>query len=141
MTRIYFYYDEEGDYLEINIGKYSNGPLDDLGNGIFERIDEKESAVGINIVGFISKIKKQNEIRLPFLMNSDISISYDEEGDFLEIFLGKNTKCIATEIEPGIFIRKDEKSNELKSIEILNFKKITKNLEDIKINLPMEIVS
>ena len=32
------YYDEEGDFLELNIGEYTEGHFKNLGNGIFERI-------------------------------------------------------------------------------------------------------
>ena len=35
------YYDKEGDLLEIRIGKPTIGYFKDLGNDIFERIDEK----------------------------------------------------------------------------------------------------
>ena len=61
-------------------------------------------------------------------------VHYDDEGDFLEIFIGKPTKCYATEIKPGIFLRRDEKTNDVKSIGILGFKKRSK---DVK--LPLEI--
>lgn len=35
------YYDEEGDFLELNIGNYTEGSFKNLGDGIFERIDKK----------------------------------------------------------------------------------------------------
>ncbi len=66
-------------------------------------------------------------------------VHYDEEADFLEITAGKPSKCYAIEIEPGIFLRKDEKTNIVKSIGILNFKKRSKNFKDIKMNLPVEV--
>ncbi len=141
MTKLFVYYDEEGDYLEINIGGYSYGSFEEIEEGILECIHEKDKIIGIMIIGFNNKIRNLKEIKLPFFMKSHLTIYYDEESDFLEIFIGKPTKSIATEIEPGIFIRKDEKTNELKSIEILGFKKRTKNLEDIEINLPIEVVS
>ena len=68
-----------------------------------------------------------------------MSLYYDEEGDFLEIIIGKPTKCYAEEMDNGIFIRKDEKTNEVKSIGILSFKARTKNLQDIQVELPLEI--
>ncbi len=55
--------------------------------------------------------------------NNTYEIYYDEFGDFLEVFFGESTKCYTEEPEQGIFIRKDEKTNEIKSIGILSFKK------------------
>ena len=72
-------------------------------------------------------------------MEGEMRIYYDEEGDFLEISIGKPTKCVAEEVEPGIFLRKDEKTNEVKSIGIVSFKKRSKDLKDIKLDLPVEI--
>jgi len=50
-------------------------------------------------------------------------IYYDEEADFLEVYFGYPTESKAEEIEEGIFIRRDKDTNEVKSIEILAFKK------------------
>ena len=72
-------------------------------------------------------------------MEKQMRIYYDEEGDFLEISIGKPTKCYAEEVQPGIFLRKDEKSNEVKSIGIVSFKKRSKDMKDIKLDLPVEI--
>lgn len=72
-------------------------------------------------------------------MKEQMRVHYDVEGDFLEISVGKPTKCYATEIEPGVFIRKDEKTDKVKSISILGFKKRSEDLQDIKLNLPFNI--
>ena len=66
-------------------------------------------------------------------------VYYDKEGDFLEISIGKPSKCIASELGNGIFFRKDEKSEEVKSIGILGFKKRSKGLKDIKLDIPVEV--
>lgn len=63
-------------------------------------------------------------------------IHYDKKGDFLEISIGKPTRCYADEVEPGIFVRRDEQTHEIRSIGILGFKKRTKSLRDIKLELP-----
>ena len=68
-----------------------------------------------------------------------MNLYYDEEGDFLEISIGKPTECYAEEVEPGVFIRIDEKTKETKSIGILGFKKRSKDLKDIKLHLPIEV--
>ena len=70
-------------------------------------------------------------------------IYYDKEADFLEVFLGEPSECIASEVEKGIFVRKDIKTNKVKSIGILNFKKradiLNKVLLQLKINIPLDI--
>ena len=76
--------------------------------------------------------------------NSTYEIYYDELGDFLEIFFSEPTKCYTEEPEQGIFIRKDQKTDEIKSIGIISFKKRgTKILNELllKINkkLPIQI--
>ena len=39
--KLNLYYDEEGDFLEFNIGKYTEGYFENTGKGIFRRIDNK----------------------------------------------------------------------------------------------------
>lgn len=58
-----------------------------------------------------------------------MKIHYDERGDFLEIGIGKPSKCYAEEIKSGVFLRIDEKSKEVKSIGIFSFKKRTNGLK------------
>ena len=65
-------------------------------------------------------------------------IYYDEERDFLEISVGEPTECYAEEIEPGIYLRVDQKTGEAKSIGILDFKKRA-HLKDIEFNLPINL--
>lgn len=71
------------------------------------------------------------------------NIYYDEESDFLEVLFGEPSECYAEEIEPGIFIRKDEKTGEIKSIGILSFRKRTeilkKLLNEKGLELPLDI--
>ena len=64
---------------------------------------------------------------------------YDEEGDFLEIAAGSPSECYATEVEPGVFLRRDEKTDEVKSIGILGFKKRSKDVKGIDLVLPVGI--
>ena len=72
-------------------------------------------------------------------MKGPMNVYYDEKGDFLEISIGKPAKCYAEEVEPGIFLRKDEKTKEVRSISIISFKKRSKDMKDIKLDLPVEI--
>jgi hypothetical protein len=70
-------------------------------------------------------------------------IHYDETADFLEVFFGDPTKCIAEEVEEGIFVRRDRETNEIKSIEILSFKKRAQILKEVlqrfNLRVPLEI--
>ena len=72
-------------------------------------------------------------------MKEYLRVYYDEEGDFLEISAGKPARCYATEVEPGVFLRKDEKTEEVKSIGILGFKKRSKPLKEIELDLPIRV--
>ena len=76
-------------------------------------------------------------------INHIYNIYYDEEGDFLEITIGEQTECSADEIDKGVFVRKDEKTGEVKSIGILSFKKRAQNIKEflqkVNIKLPIKI--
>lgn len=140
---MYIYFDEEGDYLEVNIGNFSECYFNDIEEGISEIMDEKNGKIiGFAILNFKERTKALNDLKisLPNLSKSgEINLYFDEEGDFLEISIGNPAKCYAVEVEPGIFIRKNEKTEEVKSIGILNFKERTKGLNDLKISLPSKI--
>ena len=63
------YYDEEGDFLEINLGKMAKGFFREIGDGIAERIDEKTGRItGIAILSFNKRMKKEKNVNisLPF---------------------------------------------------------------------------
>ena len=72
-------------------------------------------------------------------MKGPMRVYYDEEGDFLEISVGKPSKCYASELGQGVFLRIDEKTEEVKSVGILDFKKRTKELKDIKLDITVEV--
>ncbi len=76
--------------------------------------------------------------------NETFEAYYDEEGDFLEVSISLPPKTeYSEEIEPGIFITRNEETNEITSIGILGFKKraniLKKILSQINIKLPIEI--
>ena len=64
-------------------------------------------------------------------MEQIYQINYDEVADFLEVFVGSSSKCVAEEVEPGIVVRRDEYSGEIKSIGIFSFKKRAVALAEI----------
>lgn len=75
--------------------------------------------------------------------NNTYDIYYDQEADFLEILFGEPSKCSTEEIEEGVFIRRDEKTNNIKSIGILSFKKraeiLKATLQKVNVDFPLEI--
>ena len=72
-------------------------------------------------------------------MKGQMQLYYDEEGDFLEISIGKFTKGYFKDIGEGIAERIDEKTGKVTGIAILSFKKRTQELKDLKINLPVNL--
>ena len=72
-------------------------------------------------------------------MKGKLSICYDEEGDYLELFTKIKRPSYGEDIDSGITIFKDEETGEVIGIGILNFKKKTNDLNQIELNLPFEI--
>ena len=63
--KLNLYYDEEGDFLELHIGDYTDGHFRNLGKGVFERIDKKTKKVtGIAIMGFKKRTEGLKDIRV-----------------------------------------------------------------------------
>lgn len=59
------YYDEEGDFLEINIGEFTKSYCRDIDEGVFERIDEETGQViGIGILSFKKRTEKLKPIKV-----------------------------------------------------------------------------
>ncbi|MFH1072172.1 MAG: hypothetical protein V1743_01965 [Nanoarchaeota archaeon] len=59
------YYDKEGDYLEIHMGKYADGYFKNLGKGVFLRVDNKtKKTTGVAIMGFKKRTDGLKEARV-----------------------------------------------------------------------------
>ena len=68
------YYDIEGDFLEINIGKYTRGYFKDVGEGIAERIDEKTGQItGVAILGFRKKTQQMHDVKIDLPIQLEIT--------------------------------------------------------------------
>ena len=52
-----------------------------------------------------------------------LDVYYDEEGDYLEIVIGKPTPCTMESIGNDIFQRIENKTGKVKGFAIVNFKK------------------
>ena len=72
-------------------------------------------------------------------MKGQMQIYYDEEGDFLEINIGKYTKGYFKDVDNGILERIDEKTGKVTGLSILSFKKRTQKSKDLKLNLPVKL--
>ncbi len=63
--KLNLYYDEEGDFLEINVGDYTDGLFENLGKGVFQRVDKKTGKVsGIAVMGFKKRTQDLKELNL-----------------------------------------------------------------------------
>ena len=71
-------------------------------------------------------------------MDNEMTIYYDEEGDFLEIKSGDISNCYMDNIGNGIFKIIDKSTGEIKGIAIHSFKAKSKSLDEIRINLPFK---
>jgi hypothetical protein len=69
-------------------------------------------------------------------MQNQMNIYYDEEGDFLELTSGDISNCYFNNIDNGIFEIVDKTTKIIKGFVVHNFKKKTKDLEEIKLTLP-----
>lgn len=72
-------------------------------------------------------------------MEGKMSIYYDEEGDYLEISIEGSSPTYGEEIGDDITLLKKESNNEVVGLGILNFRKRTKNLDEIKLDLPFKV--
>ena len=68
-----------------------------------------------------------------------LNIHYDEEGDFLELRIGKATKSYFEDLGNDVFERKDEETGEIRGFAIFNFKKRAEKQMDIDVSLPVEV--
>lgn len=74
-------------------------------------------------------------------MKGNMRIYYDEEGDYLNIFIGSPRPNYGEDLTPGVTVFKDEETDEVVGIGILNFRKKAKTLRDIELKLPFKITS
>lgn len=71
-------------------------------------------------------------------MKGKMRVYYDDEADYLEIRIGDPTPNYGEELSDDITLFKDEKTEEIVGIGIINFKSKT-NLNNLEINLPLDI--
>jgi len=71
-------------------------------------------------------------------MKGKMRVYYDEEGDYLEIRIGESTENYGEDVNNDITIFKDERTDEVVGIGILNFKEKA-NLNNLEVDLPIDI--
>ena len=129
--KLWIYYDEEGDFLEVNIGSYSNGYFNDLGNDVSESINEKTGKLDALAIHSFKKLKK--------VKHNKIEIYYNDKKDLFEIFFDEPLNYYSEDLGSGIIARFDKKTNEIVGMAMLNFTEKTRSMEDIEIDLPVKI--
>ncbi len=68
MGKMKVWYDQEGDFLEI-IFRDTKGYMRDLGDDIFERIDERGKVIGFAIFNFSKRDRHAVEVPLEFSLS------------------------------------------------------------------------
>ncbi|MFQ5531690.1 MAG: DUF2283 domain-containing protein [Candidatus Nanoarchaeia archaeon] len=72
-------------------------------------------------------------------MEGEMRIYYDEEGDYLTIFIGDSKPNYGEDIAEDVTLFKDNETNEVIGIGILNFRERAKSLKDIELKLPFKV--
>ena len=72
-------------------------------------------------------------------MAKNMKMHYDEEADYLEIFVGEPREDYGEHISKDIVIFKYENNDQLYGLGIFNFKKRASDLKDVLSKLPVSI--
>ena len=60
-----FFYDDEGDVLDISIGKPRKAKSEEIGNDIIVRKDKRGKVVGFTILNFEKRSEKEKGFNIP----------------------------------------------------------------------------
>lgn len=72
MEKMRFFYDEEGDVLDISIGKPKKAKSEEIGNDIVRK-DRKGKVVGFTILNFEKRSEKEKGFNIPVEAKFEIS--------------------------------------------------------------------
>ena len=72
-------------------------------------------------------------------MKGKMNIYYDDEADYLEIFIGEPGANYGEEVESGITLFKDEKTNEVVGLGIFSFRRRAGKLQDFLEGIASEL--
>ncbi|MBS3054375.1 MAG: DUF2283 domain-containing protein [Candidatus Aenigmarchaeota archaeon] len=65
MEKMRFFYDDEGDVLDISIGKPRKAKSEEIGNDIIVRKDKRGKVVGFTILNFEKRSEKEKGFNIP----------------------------------------------------------------------------
>ena len=68
-----------------------------------------------------------------------MKIYYDEISDYLEIFIENPRPDYGEEVADGVTLFRDQETGEVFGVGVIGFKKRAKNLQEIKLDLPLDI--
>jgi len=72
--KMQIHYNKEGDFLEIRVGNPTTGYFNDLGNDVFERIDEKTGKIkGLAIFNFKKRTNHLKDITVSLPMKIELT--------------------------------------------------------------------
>ncbi|MBI2136030.1 hypothetical protein HYU06_03095 [Candidatus Woesearchaeota archaeon] len=72
--KLNIYYDEEGDFLELHAGEYKDNSFKNIGDGVFEIIDNKTQGItGIAIHGFKKRTQGLKDIKLTLPLKIELT--------------------------------------------------------------------
>lgn len=72
MGELNVWFDEEGDFLEVVSGD-KKGFFKDLGNGVFERVDEKGNTIGFALLNIKKRSKEKLEVPFDIKFKKKVS--------------------------------------------------------------------
>lgn len=75
------------------------------------------------------------------MKDNKIIVRYDEEGDYLEIYLGKIKEGYFREIKDKCFERIDKKTGKVVGYAVFNFTKRKEKSVDLEFAIPKEILA
>ncbi|MEK6839936.1 MAG: hypothetical protein AABX72_03270 [Nanoarchaeota archaeon] len=131
---IHLWYDQEGDFFEIGIGKPSPDYAEEIKPGIFVYFDEKtHDAKG---VGILSITRQLSPLDVSLL---DLHLSYDHNKDVLDVRFGRDTTSSLVDTGDSIFQRVEEKTGNIVGLRILRFTTRKKKFIDRQLSSPFEI--
>lgn len=68
--KLSIYYDKEGDLLELNMGPCTEGRFKNLGDGVFQRVDERTKEIkGLVIMGFRKRMRARKDAKSSLPLN------------------------------------------------------------------------
>ena len=72
MEKMRFFYDEEGDVLDISIGMPKKAKSEEIGNDIIIRKDSKGKIVGFTILNFEKRSEAEKGFNIPIEANFEV---------------------------------------------------------------------